>query len=126
MFFEEIWDQRFVNCKLVGSTFNNDPLAISFNLYIRFSYTVLFALMKTVKLLLFLGIYPEFSGSNRGRNWNFSMKPVYLLLVIYEGTMVMLDLHITYILVVKSIILVPCQWYQLKERRLRKLTGESY
>ena len=92
-----------------GSTFNKDPLPISFNLLARFSYTVLFALMKTVKLLLFLAIYPEFSEKSQGRNWNFSMKPVYLLLVMFEGTMPMLGLYIKYILVLKSIILVLCQ-----------------
>ena len=53
--------------------------------------------MKTVKLLLFLAIYPEFSEKSQGRNWNFSMKPVYLLLVIFEGTMPMLGLYIKYI-----------------------------
>ena len=74
-----------------------------------FSYAVLFALMKTVKLLLFLVIYPEFSESSQGRNWNFSMEPVYLLLVIFEGTMPMFGLYITYILVLMSIILVLYQ-----------------
>ena len=50
---------------------------------IRFSYTALFELMKTIKLLLFLAIFPDFSESNQGRNWNFSMKLVYLLLLSY-------------------------------------------
>ena len=36
-----------------------------------FSYTVLFELMETVKLLLFLAIYADFSESSQGRNWNF-------------------------------------------------------
>ena len=71
-----------------GSTFDiekNDPLAISVSQcsysLIRFSYTALFELMKTVKLLLFLAICPDFSESSHSRNWNFSMKPVYLLLL---------------------------------------------
>ena len=67
------------------------------------------ALMKAVKLLLFLAIYLDFSESIQGRNWNFSMKPGFLLLVIFEGTMPMFGLYITYILVLKSIIFVLCQ-----------------
>ena len=54
-----------------------------FNVLVRFSYTVLFELMKTIKLLLFPAICPDLSETSRGRNWNFSMKPVYLLLLSY-------------------------------------------
>ena len=52
-------------------------------------------LMETVKLLLFPAIYPDFRASSQGRNWNFSMKAVYLLLVIFGGTMPMFGLYIT-------------------------------
>ena len=87
---------------------DNDPLAILLNVLISFSYTVLFALMKTVKLLLFLAVYPDFSESSQGRNWNFSIKLAYSMLIISEVTMPIFGLCITYILVLKSIILVLC------------------
>ena len=55
--------------KLVGSTFDVDgqrsPSYI--NVLIRFSYTALFALIKSVKLLLSLAICPDFRESSSGR-----------------------------------------------------------
>ena len=55
--------------KLVGSTFDTDgkgsPSYI--NVLIRFSYTALFALIKSVKLLLSLAICPDFRESSSGR-----------------------------------------------------------
>ena len=62
-----------------------------------FSYTALFALMETVKLLLFLIIWLDFSESSQGRNWNSSVKPVYLLLVIFECAMPMFGLFGLYL-----------------------------
>ena len=122
--------QYFVNFQVLLLTYTQRRTMIpqpqlSFNVLIRFSYTVLFALVKTSKLLLLLAICSDFSESSQGRNWNFSIKPVYLLLSTSEGTIPMLSLYITQILVLKSIILVLCQWYQLKECRLRKLISES-
>ena len=55
--------------KLVGSTFDVDgqrsPSYI--NVLIRFSTTALFALLKSVKLLLSLAICPDFRESSSGR-----------------------------------------------------------
>ena len=48
------------------------------------------------------------------------MKAVYLLLFIYECAIPMFDLHVMYMLVLKSIILVLCHWYQLKKCKLGK------
>ena len=50
------------------------------------------------------------------------MEKLYSLLFIYEDTMLMLYLYITYILVLKPMILVLYQWYQFKDCRLGKLT----
>ena len=111
-FFEDIWGQPPpAPCRTVGSTFNTEeqwsPSYI--NVFIRFWHTVLFELIRTVKQLLFLVIFPDFRESSQGRNQNFSMKPVYLLLLIFEGTITMFGLYITQILALISIILMLCQ-----------------
>ena len=62
--------------KLVSSTFSkkrSDPLAISLNIFTRFSYTLLFILMKTAELLFFLAIYLDITESNQGRNLKWEL-----------------------------------------------------
>ena len=82
------WSPNYINQSMFLSGFH------------RYSYTALFELMKTVKLLLFVAICADFSESSQVRNWNFSMKPIYFLPLSYHGihcvwliTLVIVYLH---------------------------------
>ena len=99
-FFEEIWDPPQTLRQLVGSTFNIEGQWSSSYIYVLIRYSYMIHIIVCVDencqaAILFLAICPGFSNGSQGRNWNFTMKPVYLLLVIFEGTMPMLRLYIT-------------------------------
>ena len=75
--------------KLVGSKYRKQSSPSYINVLLRFSYTVLFELMKTVKLLLFLPICPDFSDSSQGRNWNFQWNQfiwLFAAFIIYDSS----------------------------------------
>ena len=122
-FCDEISDQPLALHKLVASTFNIErqwsPNYI--NVLFRISYTVLFQLMKTVKLLLFLAFCPDCSESSQDRNWNFSMKPFYFLLLSYDSFC--LTHHTDNSFFTLSVLLIHIRYYiKIIARNIEKLT----
>ena len=69
----ESWDQCLLKFSVKILTKRNDSVAISFNVFSRFSYIVLFTMMETAKLLLFLAIYLDFTKNSQGRNLKWAL-----------------------------------------------------